>query len=400
MVILHRAPYVIPVSSPIIEDGGVLCQKGQIIRIGKFNDLQSNADKIIDHENSILTPALINGHAHLELSHLAALGKTTSIASNNITDWIRNLLAKRETSEAKSEDIMREAHKSLIELRAGGCITVADIGNHPESRFIAKNTATHVLFFLEMLGLSNDADNGNMETLHGLVDDIHCTAHAPYSTSPKLIRHLKKRTNSQKTSFPVHVAESKDEITFLMTGKGPIRDFLDERGAWDDAFIPPQKSSVSYLNDLGVLDDKTVCVHAVHVSNEEVEILAERQAKICLCPGSNRYMGVGKAPVKKILDHGLLPALGTDSLASNPTLNIWREMRMLLEDNPELDPETIFSMATQGGAEAFGMDDQFGTLGPGKSSKFITVQYQEDAHKNIYEFLVNKGEAAEIEWIA
>lgn len=400
MVILHRAPYVVPVSLPIIENGGVLCQKGQIIRIGKFIDLQSNADKIVDYENSILTPALVNGHTHLELSHLADLGKTEPSINNDITAWIRTLLTKRETAETKPGDIMQAARKALKGLHDSGCVAVADIGNQQESHLITKNTEAQVLFFLEMLGLSNNAENDNLEKLHDLADDIHCTAHAPYSTSPKLIRQLKKRANLQNTFFPLHVAESSGETAFLMNGKGPIRDFLEERGAWDDSFIPPQKNSVSYLNDLGVLDNKTVCVHAVHVTNEEIKMLAESQVKICLCPGSNRYMGVGKAPVKKILDQGLLPALGTDSLASNPTLNMWREMRLLFEDNPELDPEIIFNMATKGGADAFGMSHQFGALTPDKSSKFIAVRYQENVLKNIYEFLVNSGETAEIEWIA
>ena len=75
MYILHRAPYVIPVSSQVIENGGVLCLKEKIVRVGKFTELQNEADKVIDHENSILTPALVNGHAHLELSYLADLGK-------------------------------------------------------------------------------------------------------------------------------------------------------------------------------------------------------------------------------------------------------------------------------------------------------------------------------------
>ena len=83
---------------------------------------------------------------------------------------------------------------------------------------------------------------------------------------------------------------------------------------------------MEYLDSLGVLDSNTLCVHAVHVSKAEIVTLAEKKVRVCLCPGSNRFLGVGKAPVTEFLAHGILPALGTDSRASNTRLSMWREM--------------------------------------------------------------------------
>jgi len=137
------------------------------------------------------------------------------------------------------------------------------------------------------------------------------------------------------------------------------------------------------------------------VDHEEIEILASRKVKICLCPGSNRFLGSGKAPVTEFLAHGILPALGTDSKASNALLSIWREMRLLREDHPELSPETVFSMATRGGAEAWGIDSELGTLEPGKQARILKIccQSNMNSSEDILEYMTTAGESVQVEWV-
>ena len=110
-------------------------------------------------------------------------------------------------------------------------------------------------------------------------------------------------------------------------------------------------------------------------------------------------MGVGKAPVAKFLEKGLLPALGTDSLASNTMLNLWREMQLLHEDHPALSPEDIFRMATINGAAALEVEGEFGSLAPGKSSAFLAVRNKDAQRDNIYEFLASVGKDVQLEWV-
>lgn len=396
---LHRAPFVVPVTSPLLEDGGVLCQDGVIAAVGRFCDLKDSAATVVDHEGCILTPALINGHAHLELSYLAELGRSFSPSANgDITAWIRSLLERRARPRSDVQD-QRDARLALADLAKRGCAAVADIGNLTESRYIGQDAAVDVLYFLELLGLSRELENAGLKLLQTVDADMHCTAHAPYSTSPALIKAVKARSGRNGAPFPIHVAESGDEIEFLRAGTGRFRAFLEERGAWDGSFAPPGTGAVEYLDGLGVLDEHTVCIHAVHVSEEEIGLLRKRRAKVCLCPGSNRFMGVGKAQVPSFLEHGLLPALGTDSLTSNRTLNIWREMRLLTQDHPGLDPETVFRMATLGGARAFGISDRFGALAEGRAARFLAVHNHRDLRKNVFEFLATDGEVAEIDWV-
>ena len=96
---------------------------------------------------------------------------------------------------------------------------------------------------------------------------------------------------------------------------------------------PGFPGTIEYFDHLGILDDKTLLVHCVHVSDNELQLIKKRGSRICLCPGSNEFLGVGLAPVEKMVDLGLLPALGTDSPASNMTIDMWREMQMLTEQS-------------------------------------------------------------------
>jgi cytosine/adenosine deaminase-related metal-dependent hydrolase len=212
-----------------------------------------------------------------------------------------------------------------------------------------------------------------------------------------LIRALKKRAGG--SLFPMHVAESAQEIEFLRTGSGPFVDFLGERGVEVAAFTPPRMGAVRYLDSLGVLDKQTLCVHGVHVEDEEIALLAERGAAVCLCPGSNRFMGVGVAPVQKMLAQGIPLVLGTDSLVSNPALSLWREMQVLREDLPDLPPEAVFAMASANGARLLGIEGRIGIVAPGVSSSLLAVRCPAKSEATVFEFLTSVGADVRLEWL-
>ncbi len=190
----------------------------------------------------------------------------------------------------------------------------------------------------------------------------------------------------------------------MSQGRGEIPEFLKRRGFWDGSFQPTgidKSGGVQYLHQLGVLDDKTLCVHCIHVTAQEIALLADSCSKVCICPGSNRYLNVGKAPVQQYLEQGFLPALGTDSLASNPEISIWREMQLLAEDHPEVEYADILAMATAGGAAALGFADDIGTLEPGKQADFLAVELPEDVYSaaDVYSWLVTTGSSLQPVWI-
>ncbi len=401
---LYRAPYVVPVTSPVLADGGVLVDGGRIVGADRVSRLRPAASRVVELEGRIITPALINCHCHLELSYLAGLEWDDKATSGGMTAWIRLLLAKR--SEAvEPTSIQRAAREALNGQYLRGVGLVADIGNLPATPALVAAGPAEVLFFQELLGVTAPAAEA---ALAALAPEFNYTAHAPYSCHPRLIQALKEQSRQSGRVFPIHVAESAAEVEFLHTGRGPFHDFLAERLTMSGALANgegllahvavPGCGAIEYLHGLGVLDRQTICVHSVHISAAEADLIATARAKVCLCPGSNRRLGVGKAPVPLLLARHILPGLGTDSLASNDCLDLWQEMQVLQGDQPGLDPERIFAMATRGGAETLGVEERLGAIAPGREARLLGVPYDGPAAE-IYSFLVNNGRAMNVEWL-
>ncbi|MDF1578827.1 MAG: amidohydrolase family protein [Desulfobulbales bacterium] len=405
---LHKASYLVPVSGdhdlpPVIKDGAVLTRNGRIVAVAPYRELRGSDAIEVDHGAAVLMPALVNCHSHLELSYLARLGQNDGRESGEMTDWIRKLLTEREKG-CDPEEIEMAAWQGLARLYAGGCRAGLDIGNLPESREFGRGFKVDLRFFQELLGLTETGIEAGLSLLAAAENDpdLLFTAHSPYSTGPELIRKLKERAARHGHLFPIHVAESSAETAFLAAGTGPFRDFLEERNAWDDSFVSPGLSPIAYLDRLGVLDEHTLCVHCVHCDGDDLEVVAARNSAICVCPGSNRYLEVGRAPVPHMLAKGIRVVLGTDSSASNPHLSLWQEMRVLHEEHPGIEPGEIIRMAGRNGAELMGISDEIGSLEPGCSSCFLAVSGDLPEKANpeaILEWLVSAGLSIVTEWV-
>lgn len=398
---LYRAPFVVPGDGrPVIADGAVLTEEGVVRAVGTFAELRDNTDAPLeDYEGHVIVPALVNCHAHLELSHLAPLSQADSAdRPKTVTGWIRELLAARRAPR-EEDDVQLAALMALARLYAGGCRAVLDIGNLEESAELGRDFKTEVFFSLELLGLCGASQQAALDRLAALPAELACTAHAPYSAGPELLRCLKERARQRNGLFSLHVAESEAEIEFLRTGQGEFRDFLLERGLELDSFAVPGTGAVRYLDSLGLLDDRTLCVHGVHVSGEEIDLLARRGSAVCLCPGSNRFLEVGRAPVQACLDRGVVLVLGTDSLASNPQLNLWQEMRLLREDHPGLAPGQVFAMASSNGARLLGLEQRLGRIAPGVSAALPAVRCTAAGADEVLEYLTATGSEISLEWL-
>ncbi len=160
---------------------------------------------------------------------------------------------------------------------------------------------------------------------------------------------------------------------------------------------------VEYLRQLGIMDSQTIYVHCVHLSDKEIQCIADTETHVCLCSGSNAFLGVGTARLQVLLDHGILPALGTDSIASNPDINLWSEMVLLRKEHPDVNPEHILKMATYGGARAMGRESVYGSLQKGKTARILHVQDDMFAHASndteIIDLLTSKGQPDLVGWL-
>ena len=400
---LFRAPWVIPVTSPVIQDGAVVVDGRRIVAVAPYSELSRRFPDL--HHTpcpGVLLPALVNCHIHLDLS---IYGTTyPDSADGNMCDWIRSLIKKRLQSEYSDKAVREAAEKTAGDQYAAGVVLMLNIGNATLENLNSCPVEIQSLF--EILGPSREAQEAAIAAIETYSPDRAVTGHAPYSTTPELLRYIKKRCAKQGELFSLHLAENPDEALLLLKNEGCFPEFLKKRGVFDNTFPIAGIDSigvVGYLQTLGIFDEKTICVHCVHLNVADTEIIAGTGAHICLCPGSNKFLGVGKAPLEQILEHNILPALGTDSIASNPVLDMWVEMALIREEHPGVNPETVFAMATLGGAQAMLREDDFGSLEEGREARFLQVQgkqYEEVGNaEQLLDLLTSSGRPESITWL-
>ncbi len=411
-MLIISAPWVVPIESPVIRDGSIVVADRRIVDLGKRSDMVLRYPHFREKTYScVLMPGLVNAHMHLELSYLHNTFEPLHDA--NFTEWIDALIQQRFSKSYSREEIVESFTASLRDQFHSGVALIGDIGNeyytelHQSKERDERERRPRVLRMLEYLGPNRIACREALKKLDQLDDDICATGHAPYSTTPELLQAIKRRCKRLQHVFSIHTCESQNEREFLQTGKGCFRDFLERRGSWDRSFTFDDSKfsgTIEYFDHLGLLDEKTLLVHCVHISKNELEVIKEHGSAICLCPGSNQFLRVGSAPVEHMIGLGLLPALGTDSPASNRAIDIWREMRILADSQPDIGHLTILAMATIGGAKALGHDDDLGSLAVGKKAEFIhassTVLKDCTDDKQLVKELVSGGKPAEITWVS
>ena len=198
--------------------------------------------------------------------------------------------------------------------------------------------------------------------------------HALYSTASDYAWLIKSWCRERGRPFSLHLAESPGENELFMTGRGEFAEFVRSRRILPKGFVPPGLSAVAYASELGLLDGRTLAVHCVHVDEADIGILVRSGAGVCLCPRSNRRIGVGEAPVATLHAAGATLCLGTDSLASNDDLDLWAELRavraLLPTDIPLRD---LLAMVTTHPAKVLGLGDEYGSLEAGKRAVWAVL---------------------------
>jgi 5-methylthioadenosine/S-adenosylhomocysteine deaminase len=189
----------------------------------------------------------------------------------------------------------------------------------------------------------------------------------------------------------MHIAESKDEIKLLQRKKSGIEK-LYHFARWDPAWAPVGSSSFEFLDRIGFLSPHLLAVHAVQVTDKDIALIKKSRVSIAHCARSNKELGVGEMPLKKFLDAGVRVGLGTDSLASVPSLNMWDEMRYAyrIHRSDGVTAKDIFALATIGGARALGLDKEIGTIEPGKRADLIAVPLPSKNTGDIYSDLLRE----------
>jgi len=369
-----RARFVFPVDRPPIENGVVTIDGAQIVDVGT----STVSDNVTDLGSVALFPGLVNAHTHLEFSYLRQpLGQP----GMRLIDWIRLVIAERARSNVSRIEVMVNANR---ESHAAGVTSIADITT-------ADLPIGADVNFCEVIGFSRARAESAMNALAlkvGTTAFMHIpdarrrvesrnrgiSPHAPYTVSPQLLRDLVERAHLQNLPMAMHIAESREELQLLRDGTGPFQLLLEERSMWDPEAIPRGSTPFDYLCMLANAP-RSLVIHGNYLEDDELQFLATHKDRMSLiyCPRTHAYFGHSPYPLTKALELGVRIALGTDSRASNPDLNLLSEMRFVAQSHPQIDPYEIIRMGTLAGAEALGREDDVGSITSQKTANLVAV---------------------------
>lgn len=373
--VVHRAKWVVADPWTVFRDGYVKAENGKISEIG--NGKIPRGCPVKDHGAGTLMPALINAHTHLELCALR--GKVPW--KNSFRTWTGKLLRERE--KTGQDALIKAARDGIRALKKSGCVAVGEVSTLGLTRNVFFESEICGIWFKEFLGDYKEKKN---QTDHLILEKelistdsqdknsmLSLALHGPHTTGPGLICEICRHAGKMNRPYSLHLAESEDEVEFITTGKGPWADFLASRNIRFSGWNIPAKSPVSYMLKIGALNENTIAVHVLRADDEDLKILLLKGVRICLCPRSNNNLFGMLPDIKKMLDLGLKPCLGTDSLASVATLSIFDEMSFVRNVYSELSSSDILAMATISGAMVLGIENYVGSLFPGKKAAMVFV---------------------------
>jgi cytosine/adenosine deaminase-related metal-dependent hydrolase len=397
---IYRARWVLPIGRLPLAGGWVDVRDGRITDLGA-GDPPGDANDLGD---VALLPGLVNAHTHLELSWMAGLVPP----SRSMHEWIHTLLRTRRGGAAGGPDAERAAAvDAAAALRDTGTVLVGDVSNTLMTPDVLAAAGLDGVVFHELLGFNTIDPAPIVREAWARARrvsvppdrDIRVTvvAHAPYSVSPVLFAEIAARADH--TPLSVHVAESPEEMEFLRTGRGPIRRTLEELGGWNPLWRAPGVDPVRYLASVGYLQPGVLLVHGVHLSDDSLDRVREARGVIVTCPRSNIWVGSGPPRLSHFYTAGVPVAVGTDSLASTSSLNLFDELREMRRLAPEVSAAQLLESATRRGAEALGFGRDYGSIRPGKRAALITVDLPAGV-RDVEEYLVSGVAARAIRRLA
>ncbi len=405
---LYRARYLLPISAAPIEDGALLVKAGQVQAVGTGRALAAAHPEAVavDFGDAVLLPPLANAHTHLELSDFPCWAAAAGEAEEpgDFVAWILRLVrVRRSISAAQLRDSLAAGLRDSLAVGTGA---VGDILTSLEALPVYRQSPLRGRVFAEVLGRDPEIVAGRLAAIEALLKSHPArqlawglAPHAPYTLSSSATDQVFAFAGRHALQCSMHLAESVDESRFLENGTGAIAERLFAAARWDPAADPaPGCSPVREICRRGRLGPGDLAVHGVQVDGADVGLIKACGCSLVLCPRSNMTLNVGRAPVAAYLRAGVPLALGTDSLASAPSLSIWDEIAFARGCYPgQAAPRDWLEMATRGGARALGQQDRLGQLSPGREASFQVVALPErPALAELEEALCSAGRNARV----
>lgn len=375
----------------IMEKANIAIENGKIKSIGAIPE-NFEVDKVIDGTNKLSMPGLVNSHTHIAMSLFRNYADDLPFWT-----WLFDRIMPRE-EKLIPEHVYWGSMLSIAEMIRFGVTSFADMYFFMDE--VAKATEETGIRASLCIGMSDSGDQQAklkdtrefFDNWHGKADGritVMAGPHAPYSCSPEFLTKVIDMASEKGMGIHIHLSESKKEI--------------------EDSFSLRGKSPIKHVYDLGLLDLPTLAAHCVHLSDEDISILAEKKVSVANNPGSNLKLGNGFARVEDMLKKGVNVGLGTDGSASNNNLNMFEEINLAAlinkgytGDTTSIPATTAVKMATINGARALGIDKEVGTLEVGKKADIIMLDLNKPhfyPRYNLVASLAYSAQASDVETV-
>jgi cytosine/adenosine deaminase-related metal-dependent hydrolase len=411
---LLKARWVLPMSGPALENGGVEIDGQQVAAVYDAAQLAQRSLQlgesctVTDFGKAIILPGLINLHTHVDWTAQELVDTESSLFA-----WIPNLISSARSWSV--EDFLTSASAGVRRIARSGTTFILDSSFSGQAAVALSAIGLRGVVALELFGVAeSQADevwSKWLDKRQQLLDSarisdlvkVSVAPHAPYSVCPGLMRRAFKWAQDNDLPVTVHVCETQEELDWIAKGD-PLLDefiekthFIDGNGAASLAFRATGKTPVQYMSSEQLLSNSLIAAHAVRLNDQDIGTLQEKGVKIAHCPRSNARLRCGVAPLRRLLEKGVAVGFGTDSAASSDSLDILSEARFAWNLHRAVDPgfpfdaERALRLLTIEAAAAVGMSEMIGSLAPGMQADIAIFNIVSDgpwAEKRPYDALL------------
>ncbi|UOF89686.1 amidohydrolase [Fodinisporobacter ferrooxydans] len=368
-LLIEHAAIVASATAAIIENGYIVTNGSYIEKIGsgEWQDAKDRFDQVIDAGGCVVMPGLINTHGHAAMALLRGYADDLPLQ-----EWLQNKIWPLE-DQLTAEDIYVGTQLGILEMLKSGTTCFTDMYFFEEQVALAvEQSGMRAVLSRGLIGFGEKGESAKQEAVEfvgkyeGYANGRIRTMlgpHAPYTCPPEYLRGIAELSKELQVPIQIHLSETRKEVA----------DCLQQYG----------KTPIQLVKEVGLLDRPVIGAHCVHVTDEDLDIIAACGMAIAHNPNSNLKLGSGIAPLTKMLERGIVVGLGTDGAASNNRLDMFEEMRMaamihkgLLENPLAISASTALHLATKGGADALFLGNSLGTLTVGSLADFIIVDFQ------------------------
>lgn len=390
MQTLYCARWVLPILSPLIEDGAVAIEDSRIIGVGTRRELVEKLTEahVRDFGEAAILPGLVNCHSHLELT---AMRGFLEPVEGDFLAWLKKLTIARQ-ERMTEDDLYVSAAWGAVEAARAGVTCLGDAGDSGNARLNAlRDVGLRGVVYQEVFGPGPQLAQERFAQLQDKVSALQAaetqlvlvgvSPHAPYTVSKPLLELITDYALSNKLPVMIHAAESEAEDLLMREGTGPFALRFKQLGV---DWRAPRVSTIQYFKDVGLLRARPLLAHCIRVDEADLETMREAEASIAHCPKSNAKLGHGRAPFAAFLKNGLRVGLGSDSVASNNTCDMLEEARYAtlvsrasgdrVEGDDLLGAAQALRAATHAGAQSFWPSNKTGALAEGMDADLCIVR--------------------------